>query len=95
MLVLVLAGLVAEDHLVDAALFVAQEVLADLVGRADRAAQAADSRLDDLRAQPVLVLGRRDHGFGVVALLGAALLELVPHARDGRLMAAEHVVVRE
>ena len=37
-LVLVLAGLVAEDHLVDAALLVAQQVLADLVGRADRAA---------------------------------------------------------
>jgi hypothetical protein len=36
-LVLVLAGLVTEDHLVDAALLVAFEVVADLVGRADGA----------------------------------------------------------
>ena len=57
MLVAVLAGLEAEDHLVDAALLVTGEVLADLVGRADRAAQAADTLLDDLRAEPVLVLG--------------------------------------
>ena len=49
----------AEDHLVDAALLVAPQVLADLVGRADRAAEPADALLDDLGAEPVLVLAPR------------------------------------
>ena len=74
----------AEDHLVDAALLVAPQVLADLVGRADRAAQAADALLDDLRAEPVLVRRGGEHRLGVVAVLGAALLELGPHARAAR-----------
>ena len=45
-----------EDHLVDAALLVAPEVVADLVGRADRAAEPADAALlHDLGAEPVAV----------------------------------------
>ena len=43
-LVAVLARLRREDHLVDAALLVAAQVLAHLLGRADRAAQPADAR---------------------------------------------------
>ena len=43
-----------EDHLVDAGLLVAPEVLADLVGRADRAAQARGVARGDLGAEPLL-----------------------------------------
>ena len=60
------------------------QVLADLVGRADRAAQPADALLDDLGAEPVFVLRPRPHRFGVVALLGAALPGTRPTRRCAR-----------
>ena len=53
-LVAVVARLAAEDHLVDTRFLVAREVVADLVGRADRAAEAEEALLlHDLRAQAV------------------------------------------
>ena len=54
-LVAVLPRLRAEDHLVDADLLVAPQVLADLVGRADRTAQPAEPVLDDLGAEALVV----------------------------------------
>ena len=94
-LVAVLARLRAEDHLVDAALLVAPQVVAHLVRRADRAAQPEDAVLHDLRAEPVVVRAGRGDRFRVVALLRPPLLVLGPHVGRARRVPAEHVVVRE
>src|SRR5262249_43867366 len=94
-LVPVLACLAHEDDLVDTALLVAEEELADLVGRADRAPEAAEATLHDFGAESVGVRRRRVHGAGVEALLPPLMLVLGPHVGDAGLMATEDVVVRQ
>ena len=94
-LVPVVAGLEAEDDLVDATLLVPREVLTDLIGRADRAAQPADTLLDDLGTKPIGVFRRGLHRFRIKAVLAPPGLKLVPHTRARRLVPAENVVVRE
>ena len=83
-----------EDQLVDAGLLVAREVLADLVGRADRAAEAGGVAGGDLGAEPLL-FERLGRGLGGVAELVAPLVVLVPHVGLAGLVLAEHVVVGE
>ena len=71
-LVAVAPGLQHEDHLVDAGLLVAAQVLADLVGRADRAAQAGGVAGRHLGAEPLL-LDRPGDRLRVEALRGPPL----------------------
>ena len=87
MLVAVVARLRAEDHLVDAALLVAPQVVADLVGGADRAAETEEAALlHDLRAEAVAVARRRLHRFGRVAAAqpGAARYSAHTSVEPGR-----------
>src|SRR4051812_47796306 len=58
-LVLVATGLADEDHLVDTGLFVPAHERAELLRRADRAAQRAEAALEHLRAEGLAGL-RRD-----------------------------------
>jgi hypothetical protein len=76
------AGLEHEDELVDAGLFVAAQVLAQLVGRADRAAQPGDVARLGARAELAGVSGHG--GLGVVALLAALALEVGPDVGAAR-----------
>src|SRR5262245_23782740 len=94
-LVLVLARLAHEDDLVDATLLVPEQELSDLLGRAHRAAEAAEAALHDLGPEAVGVRRRRVHGAGVEALLAPLALVLRPHVGDTGLVATEDVVVRE
>ncbi len=89
-----LPGLQHEDHLVDAGLLVAAQVLAHLLGRADRAAQAGGVAGGDLGAEPLLLEGRGGD-LGGVAQLVAPLEELLPHVGVAGHVLAEHVVVAE
>ena len=79
-LVPVAPGLEHEDHLVDAGLLVAAEVLAHLLGRADAAPQAGGVARRDLGAERSSFDGPRRR-LGVEALRAAALLVLVPTRR--------------
>ena len=79
-LVLVAPGLEHEDHLVDAGLLVAAQVLAGLLGRADAAPQAGGVAGGDLGAESLLLHGPGDR-LRVEALRAAALLVLGPHVR--------------
>ena len=92
---LVLARLAHEDHLVDAALLVAAQVLAHLVGRADAPRSPPSPSSHDLGAEPVPCSRPRLHRLGVVALLAALRLVLGPDVGAAGLVLAEHVVVRE
>jgi hypothetical protein len=94
-LVAVLPGLRHEDHLVDARLLVTAQVLADLVRRPDGAAQAADSVLNQLRAEALGVRGGGAYGLRVVAVLRAPPLVLGPDVGGAGVVSAEDVVVRE
>ena len=91
-LVTVLAGLAGEDDLVDAVLLVAAQVVADLVGCADGAAQGA-------LAVGARRLGRERAGglqrARVVAGLGPVAFVFGPHVGDARAVASEDVVVGE
>ena len=66
------AGLEHEDHLVDAGLLVATQVLTRLLGRAGAAPQSGRVAGRDLGAEPLL-LDRPRHRFGVVTLRAAPL----------------------
>ena len=93
-LVLVAARLEHEDHLVDARLLVAAEVLDGLLGRADAAPQPGGVAGRDLGAEALLLHGAGD-GLRIEALRAAALLVLGPHVRDAGPVGAEHVEVAE
>ena len=75
-LVAVPAGLADEHHLVDAELLVATQVLADLLGGADRAPQAAHPRLDRRRRRGAGVGGGRRTTSGSNPCSGPPFLEL-------------------
>ena len=93
-LVLVAAGLQHEDHLIDAGLLEATEVLADLIRRADTAAQSGGVTRGLLGTEHVDACGGGDR-VGVVTLRGSALDVLRPHVGLARLVLAEHVEVTE
>ena len=76
-LVLVAPGLEHEDHLVDAGLLVAAEVLAGLLGRADAAPQAGGVAGGDLGAEALLLHGPGD-GLRVEALARRGALRTRP-----------------
>ena len=95
-LVAVLAGLAAEDHLVDATFLVAPEVVTDLVGRADGAAQTEEAALlHDLGAEPVAVARGGLHRLRHVPTVAALHAVLGPRVGGARVMTTEHVIVRE
>ena len=78
-LVAILPRLHHEDHLIDAGVLEAPEVLAQLIRCADRAAQALLIALIVIepRAQPALA--HRNCDVGRVAALGALVSEFLPH----------------